>query len=238
MKKYMLMALFLGLSGFLMGCHYIDSQDRSVMGSVQTGQNTDPAGEIPRADDLPLGELYIEINDNIPVFDSELLEAEEPFYDLAPLDQFGRAQAAIALLDEELLPPEQRGDNPTFEPSGWNQANYEIVSGNWLYNRSHLLGWQLTGNNDYENFITGTRQFNAEGMLPFENFVAHVVEQGMRVVYSVIPIYDNDNLVPHGVQMMGWSQDDNGETLQFNIFVPNEQAGVMIDYSDGSSYLE
>ena len=180
----------------------------------------------------------MEINDNIPVFDSELLEAEEPFYDLSPLDQFGRAQAAIALLDEELLPPEQRGDNPTFEPSGWNQANYEIVSGNWLYNRSHLLGWQLTGNNDYENFITGTRQFNAEGMLPFENFVAHVVEQGMRVVYSVIPIYDNDNLVPHGVQMMGWSQDDNGETLQFNIFVPNEQAGVMIDYSDGSSYLE
>lgn len=203
----------------------------------QRDMETDPQHEIPEKSQLPLGVQSIAINDNVPVFDSSLLESIDPFYVLSPLDQFGRAQTALGLLDESLMPPESRGDNPKFKPSGWNQAKYDVVPGGWLYNRSHLLGWQLTGNNDFENFITGTRYFNATGMLEFENYVASQIESGKRIVYSVKPIYHGNDLVPYGVQMMGWAQDPN-DSFQFNIFVPNEQPGITIDYHDGSSKVE
>lgn len=203
----------------------------------QRDLETDPQHEIPEKSQLPLGVQSIAINDNIPVFDASLLETADPFYILSPLDQFGRAQMALGLLDESLMPAESRGNNPKFKPSGWNQAKYDVVPGGWLYNRSHLLGWQLTGNNDFENFITGTRYFNATGMLEYENYVASQVESGKRIVYSVEPIYHEKDLVPYGVQMMGWAQDPN-DSFQFNIFVPNEQAGVNIDYRDGSSSVQ
>lgn len=203
----------------------------------QYALETDPQHEIPEKSQLPLGVQSIIINDNTPVFDASLLEAADPFYVLSPLDQFGRAQMALGLLDESLMPAEIRGNNPKFKPSGWKQAKYDVVPGGWLYNRSHLLGWQLIGNNNVENFITGTRYFNVAGMLEYENFVASQVESGKRMVYSVEPIYHDNDLLPYGVQMMGWAQDPD-DNFQFNIFVPNEQPGVGIDYTNGSSSLQ
>ena len=201
--------------------------------------------DLPSADDLPLGEDYIELNNNIPTFTNDELEQVEPYFTLSDLDHLGRVGVADALLDEELMPPEQfeRGGLSHVTPSGWNQNTRgdrvsEIVSGGWLYNRSHLIGHQMAGpeTDVAENLMTGTRQFNMN-MLPFENFVADVVEQGIQVRYRVTPVFDGDNLLSHGVIMEGFSLDEVGhlgDALTFNIFVPNEQDGIMLDYSNGT----
>ncbi|MCC5890700.1 MAG: DNA/RNA non-specific endonuclease [Alkalibacterium sp.] len=194
--------------------------------------------DLPEPDDLPLETLYIEINDNIPFFTNEELEVSEPFDSYEPKDQLGRVGVAEALLDVDLMPSEERGSIGHIEPSGWNQGNYEVVSGNWLYNRSHLIGHQMTGYDGRENLMTGTRQFNAEGMLPFENFVANVVEEEeMQVRYRVTPLFEGDNLLSHGIVMEGFSVDDDGETLTFNVFVPNQQDGIELDYETGDHEL-
>lgn len=194
--------------------------------------------ELPGPEELPLETVYIEINDNIPFFTNEELEVSEPFHTYAPLDYLGRVGVAEALLDVELMPAEQRGSIGHIEPTGWNQGNYEIVSGNWLYNRSHLIGHQMTGYDGNDNLMTGTRQFNAEGMLPFENFVANVVEENeMQVRYRITPLFEDGNLLSHGIVMEGFSVDDDGETLTFNIFVPNQQDGIELDYTTGDHQL-
>lgn len=201
--------------------------------------------DLPSADDLPLGEDYIELNNNIPIFTNDELEQVEPFFSFAALDDLGRIGVANALLDEELMPPEQtaRGSLSHVTPTGWNQndrgdAVSDIVSGGWLYNRSHLIGHQMAGSDTdvAENLMAGARQFN-ENMLLFENFVADVVEQGTQVRYRVTPVFDGDNLLSHGVVMEGFSLDDTGDlgdALTFNVFVPNEQDGITFDYRDGS----
>lgn len=201
--------------------------------------------DLPSADDLPLGEDYIELNNNIPTFTNAELEQVEPYFSFSDLDHLGRVGVADALLDEELMPPEQyqRGGLSHVTPTGWNQNTRgdrvsEMVSGGWLYNRSHLIGHQMAGSDTdvAENLMTGSRQFNVN-MIPFENFVANTVEQGIQVRYRVTPVFDGDNLLSHGVIMEGFSLDevgDLGDTLTFNIFVPNEQDGITFDYSDGT----
>lgn len=196
------------------------------------------SADLPGPEDLPLDTLYIEVNDNIPFFTTEELEVSEPFESYTPLDELGRVGVAEALLDIDLMPSEERGSIGHIEPTGWNQGNYEIVSGNWLYNRSHLMGHQMTGYDGRENLMTGTRQFNAEGMLPFENFVANVVEEEeMQVRYRVTPLFEGDNLLSHGIVMEGFSVDDDGETLTFNVFVPNQQDGIELNYETGDHEL-
>lgn len=196
------------------------------------------SADLPGPEDLPLDTLYIEVNDNIPFFTTEELEVSEPFDSYTPLDELGRVGVAEALLDIDLMPSDERGSIGHIEPTGWNQGNYEIVSGNWLYNRSHLIGHQMTGYDGRENLMTGTRQFNAEGMLPFENFVANVVEEEeMQVRYRVTPLFEGDNLLSHGIVMEGFSVDDDGETLTFNVFVPNQQEGIELDYETGDHAL-
>lgn len=193
---------------------------------------------LPGPEDLPLDTVYIEVNENIPFFTNEELEVSEPFHTYAPLDELGRVGAADALLDVDLMPAEQRGSIGHIEPTGWNQGNYDIVSGNWLYNRSHLIGHQMTGYDGRDNLMTGTRQFNVEGMLPFENFVANVIEESeMQVRYRITPLFEGDNLLSHGIVMEGFSVDDDGETLTFNVFVPNQQDGIELDYETGEHQL-
>ena len=194
--------------------------------------------DLPDPKDLPLDDVYIEVNDNVPLFTNEELEVSEPFHAYDSRDELGRVGMAEALLDVELMPAEQRGSISHIEPTGWNQGNYKVVSGNWLYNRSHLIGHQMTGYDGKNNLMTGTRQFNVEGMLPFENFVANVVEETeMQVRYRVTPLFEDDNLLAHGILMEGFSLDDDGETLTFNVFVPNQQDGIELDYETGDHEL-
>ena len=212
-----------------------ESTDSSEMTDLEFDEEL---AQLPSPEDLPLDVHYIEINDNIPMFTNEELEVSEPFFSHDPLDHLGRVGVANALLDVELMPAEQRGSISHIKPTGWNQEKYDIVSGGWLYNRSHLIGHQLTGYDGEDNLITGTRQFNVDGMLPFENFIASVVEDTeMQVRYRVTPIFEGDNLLAHGITMEGFSIDDNGETLSFNIFVPNQQDGVTLDYTTGVATL-
>lgn len=207
--------------------------------SDDTSETIHYLAELPSIDDLPLDTHYVEVNDNIPNFTNEELEVTEPFFTHDPLDHLGRVGVANALLDVELMPAEERGSIGHIKPTGWNQEKYDIVSAGWLYNRSHLIGHQLTGYDGKDNLITGTRQFNVDGMLPFENFIASVVEDTqMQVRYRVTPIFEGDNLLAHGITMEGFSIDDNGKTLSFNIFVPNQQDGVILDYTTGGSTLQ
>lgn len=148
----------------------------------------------------------------------------------------GRVTEANAVVGVEIMPAEQRGSISHIEPTGWNQASYaNIGSGGWLYNRSHLIGHQMTGNDDYENIMTGTRWFNIR-MLEYENYVANYVEETENHVrYRVTPVFEGNNLVASVAYMEGFSIEDNGEGLMFNIYIPNVQPGVMLNYADGSS---
>ncbi|MBQ7897050.1 MAG: DNA/RNA non-specific endonuclease [Clostridia bacterium] len=178
------------------------------------------------------------INDNMPDFDTEELEASAR-EEYSPLDSLGRCGVASATLGPETMPKvyEERGDISGVYPSGWEQAKYD---GEWLYNRCHLIGWQLSAENDNErNLITGTRYFNVEGMLPFENMVAdYIRETGNHVEYRVTPVYEGKNLVCNGVQIEAYSIEDNGEGIQFNVYCHNVQPGVVIDYKSGESHSE
>jgi DNA-entry nuclease len=147
---------------------------------------------------------------------------------------------AYANICKELMPTEERGDIGHVKPSGWQSVKYDHVDGKYLYNRSHLIGFQLAGENDNKlNLITGTRYFNVTGMLPFENLIDdYVDETENHVIYRVTPVYDGDNLVANGVLMEAWSVEDDGEGVCFCVFVPNVQPGVIIDYETGESRAE
>ena len=132
---------------------------------------------------------------------------------------------------------EERGSISSIKPSGWNQAKYDGISGGWLWNRCHLIGWQLSAENaNRENLITGTRYMNISGMVPFENMVAdYIRETGNHVAYRVTPVYIGNNLVCSGVQMEAYSIEDDGEGIEFNVYCYNVQPGIKINYADGSS---
>lgn len=191
-------------------------------------------------DEVPVysGDPYVVINDNEPSFSSEELESDS-FESYGELDDLGRCTIAFANLSSELMPQGERGSIGQVKPSGWQTARYDSVDGKYLYNRCHLIGWQLSGENANErNLITGTRYMNTEGMLPFENMVAdHIKETDGHVLYRVTPIFVEDELVARGVQMEAYSIEDAGASICFNVFVYNVQPGIEIDYSDGSSRL-
>ena len=157
----------------------------------------------------------------------------------SPLDYLNRCGYAMACVGQESMPTEERGSIGQIKPSGWHTVKYDCVDGKYLYNRCHLIGYQLTGENSNEqNLITGTRYMNVEGMLPFENVVADYIEEtGNHVLYRVTPIFDGNNLLARGVQMEALSVEDGGEGVCFNVYVYNSQPGVQIDYTDGSSQL-
>lgn len=191
---------------------------------------------IPEYNGVP----YVEINNNVPNFTDED-KARSSFEEYSPLDYLGRCGAAFALVGVETMPTEERGSIGEVKPSGWHTVRYNgVVDGNYLYNRCHLLGYQLTGENANEqNLITGTRYMNTEGMLPFENHIADYIDAtNNHVLLRVTPIFDGENLVASGVQMEACSIEDKGNGINFNVFCYNVQPGVVIDYATGESTLE
>lgn len=179
---------------------------------------------------------YVELYHNEPGF-SENERSTEAFESYAPLDDLGRCGAACANLGRELMPTGERGNISQVRPSGWVSVRYDNVDGKSLYNRCHLIGWQLAGEDANErNLITGTRYMNVEGMLPFENLVAdYIKETDNHVLYRVTPVFSGDNLVADGVQMEALSVEDNGDGVCFNVFCYNAQPGIFIDYATGES---
>lgn len=188
------------------------------------------------------GEPYVYLNDNKPNFDEDDFTTK-PFEKYSELDYLGRCGVAYANVCLEIMPiaGEKRGDISTIKPAGWHTARYDgVISDKYLYNRCHLIGWQLAGENaNPKNLITGTRYMNVDGMLPFENLVDDYIEENENnhVLYRVTPIYDGENLVASGVQMEAYSVEDSGEGVCFNVYVYNVQPGIEIDYATGESKL-
>lgn len=183
------------------------------------------------------GDPYVEINDNQPEFEDYELTTEA-FEEYSELDELGRCGTAEACVGEETMPTEERGNISSVKPTGWKNKDYDNVDGGRLYNRCHLIGFQLTGENANEkNLITGTRYMNTEGMLPFENMVAdYVHETDNHVLYRVTPIFDGDDLVASGVQMEAESVEDDGAGVCFNVYVYNVQPQITINYATGDNW--
>lgn len=213
-----------------MGCSVLDLQKNDDIGSTSISME-----EIPEYS----GEPYVVINDNIPGF-SETEITDQSFEQYNELDSLGRCGTAIASIGRDLMPTEERGSIGQVKPTGWHTVKYDNVDGKYLYNRCHLIGYQLTAENANQlNLITGTRYMNVDGMLPFENMVAdYVKETGHHVLYRVTPVFDGDNLLASGVQMEALSVEDNGEGISYNVFVYNVQPGINIDYVTGESSPE
>lgn len=219
------------------------TQDRTADASLAVGgedtkeeedadtEHADP-GQAPEAPDAP----YKILHDNIPEFTEDEITTES-FEEYAELDELGRCQTAVACIGVDLMPTEERGSISRVKPSGWDSVKYDCVDGKYLYNRCHLIGYQLSGENaNPNNLITGTRYLNVEGMLPFENEVAeYVKETENHVMYRVTPDFQGDNLVANGVQMEALSVEDNGDGISFNIYAYNIQPGIVIDYATGKS---
>lgn len=184
------------------------------------------------------GDAYVELNNNLPGFKKSEL-TKKAFEKYSELDELGRCGAAYANVCKETMPTEERGAIGMVKPSGWHTIKYDNVDGKYLYNRCHLIGYQLTGENANEqNLITGTRYMNVEGMLPFENMVADYVEDtNNHVLFRVTPIFKGDNLLASGVQMEAYSVEDKGKGVCFNVYCYNVQPGITINYADGSSKL-
>lgn len=201
--------------------------------------------EIARAPEISMeeipayaGEPYEVIHDNVPSFTQEDLVTDS-YESYSELDALNRCGVVMACIGQDLMPTQERGSIGQVKPTGWQTVKYDCVDGKYLYNRCHLIGFQLTGENANEcNLITGTRYLNVEGMLPFENMVAdYVTETGNHVLYRVTPIFEGDNLVASGVQMEAQSVEDDGEGIAFNVYCYNVQPGVEIDYATGDSWL-
>ena len=184
------------------------------------------------------GNAFVALNDNVPVFKAQELVTES-YETYGELDALGRCTTVMACCGKDLMPTDDRGSISSVKPTGWVQAVYPCVNGGNLYNRCHLIGWQITGENANErNLITGTRYFN-EAMIPFENMIAdYIKETDNHVMYRVTPIFEGDNLVASGAVMEAWSVEDNGEGICFCVYLYNVQPEVVIDYATGESYLE
>lgn len=197
--------------------------------------------EIYTIDDIPSydGSSYIVLNNNEPVFNKEDIN-QTSFEEYSPLDNLGRCGAAYANIGIDLMPTEERGSIGMIKPTGWHTVKYDIVDGKYLYNRCHLIGFQLTGENaNPKNLITCTRFMNTKGMLEFENQVAEYIKNTKNhVMYRVTPIYEENNLLASGVLMEAYSLEDNGVGVKFNVFVYNVQDGININYKDGNSNLK
>mgnify|MGYP002750791285 FL=1 len=183
------------------------------------------------------GKAYVELNGNVPEFSKSEKTYSESFEEYGKLDSLGRCTYAVSCIGKDLMPTEKRGLIGSVKPSGWHISKYDFVDGKYLYNRCHLIGYQLTAENANErNLITGTRYLNVEGMLPFENDVADYIEiTNNHVYYKATPIFQGNNLVANGVQMQAYSVEDNGQGVSFNVYCYNVQPGVAIDYATGDN---
>ncbi|MBQ6119575.1 MAG: DNA/RNA non-specific endonuclease, partial [Clostridia bacterium] len=185
------------------------------------------------------GSPYAEVNGNVPEFVPEEYTVSS-FETYSELDELGRCGEAYACVGTDIMPTEPRGSISSVTPTGWINVKYETVSGGYLYNRCHLIGFQLTGENANPlNLITGTRYLNVNGMLPFEDAVADYVKStDCHVLYRVTPVFEGDELVARGVLMEALSMEDGGAGVCFCVFCYNVQPGVAIDYATGASALE
>lgn len=203
----------------------------------ETDKNVTPdsAEEVPQYK----GDPYIVIDENEPGFTEEEI-TDQSFESYSELDSLGRCGQATASVGKDIMPTQKREGIGQVKPSGWHTVKYDNVDGKYLYNRCHLLGYQLTAENANEkNLITGTRYMNVEGMLPFENMVAdYVKETGNHVMYRVTPIFEGENLVAKGVEMEARSVEDQGKSISFHVFVYNVQPNIEIDYATGESREE
>ena len=184
------------------------------------------------------GDAYVTINGNVPFFSDDEI-TDKSFETYSPLDELGRCSTAFVCVGQDLMPTEERCSIGQVKPSGWHLIKYDCVDGKYLYNRCHLIGYQLTAENANErNLITGTRYLNIDGMLPFENQVADYVQQtGNHVLYRATPIFEGDNLLASGVLMEGYSVEDSSAGICFCVYAFNVQPGVQIDYATGESAL-
>lgn len=190
--------------------------------------------------DIPAyqGEPYIVVNNNKPEFQEKDF-TKQSFEKYSELDELGRCGVAYANVGKDIMPQKERGSIGNVKPTGWHTVKYKNVDGKYLYNRCHLIGFQLTGENaNKRNLITGTRYMNVDGMLPFENMVAdYVKETNHHVLYRVTPVFENDNLLASGVFMEAMSVEDNGQDLSFHVYVYNVQPDITIDYKTGDSSM-
>lgn len=184
------------------------------------------------------GKPYVVLDDNQPDFSAKDKKRRSAYESYAPLDSLGRCGVAFACLCKETMPTEKRGEIGQVRPSGWHTVKYDTVDGKYLYNRCHLIGYQLSAENaNTRNLITGTRYLNTQGMLPFENLVAdYIKETGNHVLYRVTPIFSGDDLVAKGVEMEAWSVEDRGDGVCFHVYCYNNQPGIKIDYATGDSH--
>ncbi len=246
----LLVTLLLVMSMCLTSCDVIlaiiltPEHDQNISdgsGNINGGNIPDDIPDAPAItlDTLPDfdGETaFVEINKNIPYFtDEEKVTKSYEYY--GDLDGLGRCTMTVACVGLDIMPTEDRGSIGSVKPTGWQSIKYDFISGKYLYNRCHLIGYQLTGENaNKKNLITGTRFLNIEGMLPFEDMIAdYVKETGNHVMYRATPIFDGDDLLARGVLMEGWSVEDNGDGICFNVFAYNCQPYVEIDYATGNS---
>ena len=216
------------LSLLLSGCELGLPQENQQASAVSVSLEEVPAYS---------GSPYVELDGNQPGFSLEE-RTTDSFETYSTLDAWGRCGPAYACIGQDLMPTEDRESISSVLPTGWVQAEYSFVDGGSLYNRCHLIGFQLTGENaNEENLITGTRYMNVEGMLPFENMVAdYIKETGNHVLYRATPVFEGENLVASGVVMEAFSVEDEGEGVCFHVYVYNVQPGVEIDYATGESW--
>ena len=216
------------------------SGDNSVSATVPSGAEIGAGAEVYvdlAAIPAYSGELYAVVNGNIPYFtESDLTTESFEYY--SDLDDLGRCGTAYSSVGTDLMPTEKRGSISKVKPSGWQVSKYDFVDGKYLYNRCHLIGYQLTAENANEkNLITGTRYLNVDGMLPFENLVAdYVKETENHVLYRVTPVFEGNNLVASGVLMEAESVEDAGDGVEYCVYVYNVQPGVEIDYATGENH--
>ncbi len=228
---------------FLLKKDSSENQAAPDNGATETGGETQDFYELPQfsMEELPeyAGDGYVAVNGNRPYFETDYL-VPMAFEYYSDLDALGRCGPAYACLGKELMPTEERGSISSVKPTGWKSTKYDGISGGNLYNRCHLIGFQLSGENANEkNLITGTRYMNVESMLLFENMVAdYIRETGNHVLYRVWPVFEGKNLVASGVLMEGWSVEDKGAGICFNVYVYNAQPGIEIDYATGESRAE
>lgn len=247
MKKHLIrfLPLLLALLFSLSACADFAPAEKST-GAVESisavpADVGSSGGQTVTPDSIPAytDAAYVAVNDNTPYFSDEDKQRTDPFETYSELDELDRCGVAYANICTELMPVEERGEIGQVKPSGWQTVKYDCVEGKYLYNRCHLIGFQLAGENaNAKNLITGTRYLNIQGMLPFENLVAdYVRETEHHVLYRVTPLFEGEDLVASGVLMEGWSVEDDGEGVCFCVYAYNVQPGVTIDYATGASRL-
>lgn len=226
----LILIIFIGYYENKYGTDVDGNQNVQVSESIQKSFNLD---DIPEFDGKT---PYVIINNNEPSFPEEDFNSNS-FEKYSELDSLGRCGVAYANVSKETMPTEARGEISKVKPTGWHTVKYDCVEGKYLYNRCHLIGYQLTAENaNKQNLITGTRYLNVDGMLPFENQVAEYVKQeNGHVLYRVTPIFKENNLVANGVQMEAESVEDKGEKVKFNVYAFNVQPNIKIDYLTGNS---